>query len=80
MTRHVAWVADEFLMDSGFTITDPGLGQQRTATRGHLEYELPPRCVCDWCPKPEHENYRYLVGAVTGGRGGELPEPQREER
>lgn len=65
MTRHVAWVADEYLLGQGFTITDPGPGLPRTAVRGDLEYELDPRCLCDYCPRPAHENYRYSVGATA---------------
>lgn len=65
MTVHIAWVADEFLLRQGFTITDPGPGLARTAVRGRLSFELEPRCVCDWCPAPEHPNYRYVVGASS---------------
>lgn len=65
MTRHVAWVADEFLMERGFTITDPGPGRPRSAVRGDLEYQLDPRCPCDYCPTPTHPNYRYQIGVST---------------
>lgn len=61
MTRHVGWVADEFLMNNGFTIVDRGPGLVRTASRDHLVFELPPRCLCDWCPATTHENYRLLA-------------------
>lgn len=59
------WFADEFLMDLGFTITDPGPGRSRTATRGHLAYTLEPRCLCEYCPRPTHPNYRHLIGATA---------------
>lgn len=65
MTEHDGWVADEFLMEHGFTITDPGPGCPRKATRGDLVYELSPRCLCPWCPAPDHTNYRYVVPATT---------------
>lgn len=63
MTRHIAWVADEFLLEQGFTITDPGPGLVRTAARGELSFELEPRCGCEYCPQPTHPNYRHA--AVT---------------
>lgn len=65
MTEHPGWVADEFLMNQGFTITDPGPGRERAAVRGELVYPLEPRCSCECCPTPNHPNYRYTVGATV---------------
>lgn len=65
MTRHVAWAADEFLLEKGFVIADPGPGQMRRATRGDLAFELEPRCRCDWCPAPNHSNYRVAAAATA---------------
>lgn len=56
--RHIGWVADEFLLENGFTIEDPGPGQRRSATRNGLGFDLEPRCLCEYCPAPEHPNYR----------------------
>lgn len=61
MTRHIAWVADEFLLDHGFTITDPGPGCRRTATRDGLSFVLEPACLCEYCPPMRHPNYRRVV-------------------
>lgn len=65
MTRHVAWVADEFLLERGFTITDPGPGRHRTASRGEMLFGLAPRCECEYCPEPNHPNYRCIAGAPS---------------
>lgn len=65
MTRHVGWVADEFLMGQGFVITDPGPGLPRHAARGHLSFELEPRCRCEYCPAPNNPNYRIAASAAV---------------
>jgi len=65
MTEHVAWVADEFLLNEGFTIEDPGPGCRRTATRRGLSFDLEPRCRCEYCPPtPTHPRYRYRAEVV----------------
>jgi len=67
MTEHIAWAAVEFLLNTGWTIVDPGLGRPRIASKNGIEFELEPRCECEYCPQPpEHPNYRHIaVGEVT---------------
>lgn len=65
MTRHIGWAADEFLLEQGFTIIDPGPGCSRIATRRGMSFDLEPRCCCEFCPSSRHRRYRYVSTAVT---------------
>lgn len=64
MLTHIAFLADEFLLEQGFTIVDPGPGLPRTATRGELRYEIEPRCRCTYCPEHANPNYVRLKPAA----------------
>lgn len=61
MTVCLAYAADEYLLEQGFTITDPGPGQPRTAERAGLVLDLQPRCLCEHCPESEHPRYLRVV-------------------
>lgn len=58
--RHLG---DEYLLQVGCVIHDPGVGHRRTlTTRNGRTHDIDPACQC--CPTHEHPNYRRLKEAA----------------
>lgn len=53
------WLADDFLLRQGWTITDPGNGAIRTVERDGRTLSLGPACSC--CPPRTEPNYRTVL-------------------
>ncbi len=49
------WLADDFLLRQGWTITDPGHGAARAIERDGRVFSLDPACTC--CPTRTEPNY-----------------------
>jgi len=60
---HLPWLLDEFLLERGWSIRDPGPGLDRLAVRGRMTLELGPACRCEYCPPHEHPNYIHTRAA-----------------
>lgn len=73
MLACATWLADDFLLRRGFTITAPGDGRSRLAQRGDYVSVLEPACTCPDCPPHDHPAYRRLE------YGGEMTDPGSRE-